>query len=438
MPSLDKSLINQGDTLIVGVSGGIDSVVLLHLLNAVKSPMNLSLVVAHMNYKMRPTSDDDQSFTEKLAESMAIPFESTEFNPSGTTGNFQNKARKARYRFFCELAEKHHADKICVAHHADDQAETVMIRLLRGSDLEGYAGMKNHTTMYGHTLIRPMLHIPKEAIVAFANEKKYAYRTDASNEGDDYLRNRIRHHILPFFKKENPSFLRQNRQFSELMHEASAFIQTQRDMFIKNHVEDNRFHRKPYNKLSDIVKRSVLQKMVRDLSDHRYDLSHEKTNQAIDMIEKDTPHLHFQIEDDIYMHKSYDDIWFDHTIDEPTDYQFEMDKPGTCDLPGPHSLILSENPVEERGKMYKLWYNDFDSVFPVTIRNRRDGDCVRYPFGTKKVKDVFIDRKVPMEKRNRLPVIMDKTGTILFIPGIYAKKTTGKNLMRFYYQERNR
>ncbi len=438
MLSLDKSLINKGDTLIVGVSGGIDSVVLLHLLNAIKSSMGLSIIIAHMNYGMRPKSDDDESFTKNLAESMAIPFESTHYTPLGTTGNFQNKARKARYHFFCELAEKHHADKICVAHHADDHAETVLIRLLRGSDFEGYAGMKKQTTMYGHTLIRPMLHISKEAIIAYAKEKKYAYRIDVSNEGDDYLRNRIRHHILPFFKKENPSFLHQTHQFSELMHEAYTFIQTQRDMFLKSHVEDKRFNRKQFNKLSDIVKRSVLQKMVRDLSDNTYDLSHVKTNQAIDMIEKDTPHLHFQIEDDIYMHKSYDDIWFDHTIDEPADYLFKMEKPGTCDLPGPHSLILSENQVEERGKTYKLWYNDFDSVFPVTIRNRRDGDRIRYPFGTKKVKDVFIDKKIPMKERNRLPVVLDKTGTILFIPGIYAKKTTGKKLMRFYYQERNR
>ena len=438
MLSLDKSLINQGDKLIVGVSGGIDSVVLLHLLNAIKAPMNLSLIVAHMNYKMRPTSDDDQSFTKKLAESMAIPFESTEFTPSKTTGNFQNKARKARYHFFCELAEKHQADKICVAHHADDQAETVMIRFLRGSDLEGYAGMKNHTSMYGHTLIRPMLHISKQAIITYANKNKYTYRIDASNEGDYYLRNRIRHHILPFFKKENPSFLHQTRQFTDLIHETSAFIRKKRDMFIKNHVENNHFKRKPYNTLSDIVKRFVLQKMVRDVSNQSYDLSHEKTNQAIDMIEKDTPHLHFQIEDEIYMHKSYDDIWFDHTIDNPSDYLFKMNNTGTCDLPGPHSLILSENPIEERGKIYKLWYNDFDSLFPVTIRNRREGDRIRYSFGTKKVKDVFIDKKIPMEKRNRLPVVLDKTGTILFIPGIYAKKTTGKKLIRFYYQERNR
>jgi tRNA(Ile)-lysidine synthase len=437
MLSLDKSLINHGDRLIVGVSGGVDSVVLLHLLNAIKSSMDLSLVVAHMNYGTRGESVDDERFTEGLARSMGLPFASRRFSADDPGDNFQQQAREARYHFFCELADRHDADAVCVAHQADDQAETILIRLMRGSDFEGHAGIRKMTKIFNHTVIRPMLDIPKEDILAYADEHDIAFRVDRSNRGDDYLRNRIRHHVLPFFKNENPSFLKQAGQFSDLLREAATALHAQRDAFMENHVDHNRFKRNIFMELPEIIQRFVLQKIVRSHTGDTYDLSHEKTSEAMSMIAGATPHLHFQIADDVYLHRSYDDIWVDDRIKKTASYRYVMEKPGECRLSDGQTVILSENRGEERGKSYELWYNDFDSVFPVTIRNRENGDRIEYPFGTKKIKDVFIDKKVPMDVRNRIPIVLDKTGRILWIPGIYAKRTQGNKSLRFTYQERN-
>lgn len=437
MLSLDKGLINHGDCLIVGVSGGVDSVVLLHLLKAVAPSMDLSLVVAHMNYGTRGESDDDERFTEDLARSMELPFASRRFSPDDPRDNFQHQAREARYHFFCELADRHGADAICIAHQADDQAETMLIRLVRGSDFEGHAGIRKKTEIFDHTIIRPLLDIPKKDILAYAEEHGITFRVDRSNKEDDYLRNRIRHHVLPFLKQENPAFLKQTRHFSGLLREATAALHKQRDAFMKKHVGNHRFDRSAFMGLPDIIQRFVLQKIVRSETGDTYDLSHEKTSEAMAMIAGDTPHLHFQIAEDVYLHRSYDDIWVDDRIKKAASYRYVMEKPGECRLPDGQTVILSENRGEERGKSFELWYNDFDSVFPVTIRNRENGDRIDYPFGTKKIKDVFIDEKVPMDVRNRIPIVLDKTGRILWIPGIYARRTQGNKSIRFTYQERN-
>lgn len=195
-----KRLINDGATLIIGLSGGPDSVCLVHLLSQMKNNKNLNLIVAHLDHEWRKTSKQDAQFCKDLAASYQLPFVCktiTDLNLSlKFNGSKEEIGRKARRYFFESLVKEYNADAITLAHHADDQMETFFIRMIRGASLAGLAGMKAKDGFY----IRPLLEIKKDEILAYLKENNLSYVIDESNTSDEYLRNRIRNQMIPAFQ----------------------------------------------------------------------------------------------------------------------------------------------------------------------------------------------------------------------------------------------
>jgi len=190
----EKQLCMQGEKILVAVSGGIDSVVLIDLF----SKTDFQISVAHCNFSLRDAeSDQDELFVRELANKYHIDFFTKKFNTkkySEKTGlSIQEAARNLRYEWFNELAEKHNFDHIAVAHHFDDQIETFFINLFRGSGVSGLKGMP----VKRGKIIRPILFTRRAEIEKYASENQLSFREDSSNSSDKYLRNRIRHNILP-------------------------------------------------------------------------------------------------------------------------------------------------------------------------------------------------------------------------------------------------
>lgn len=193
-------LLKKGATVVVGVSGGPDSMVLLHVLQTLKSAWQIKIVAAHLNHKTRRgESDRDQKFVERWAKRWGIPCVAEELNaPEDKSGaSWENFWREARWKFFTKVAQTHGAKTIALAHHMNDQAETVLVRILRGTGPGGLAAMRPGSSRSGLRIIRPLLSVSREEITEYARDHAVRYVEDSSNLLPTFLRNRVRHDLLP-------------------------------------------------------------------------------------------------------------------------------------------------------------------------------------------------------------------------------------------------
>lgn len=215
---INTNLIKNNQTILVALSGGPDSVCLLHQLHEIANKYNLKLIAAHLNHEWRgKDSDADEAFCKALCENLKIPFFSTRLSQlSGLpayNGSKENYARQARKLFLHKIAAQESANAIATAHHQDDHIETFFIRLIRGASLAGIAGIKAQQKLY----IRPLLTCTKSEILNYLHEHNLAYTLDASNNSDDFLRNRIRNHLIPTI---NQIDTRAQKNIIHFMHHA--------------------------------------------------------------------------------------------------------------------------------------------------------------------------------------------------------------------------
>lgn len=200
-------LIKKGEKVLVGVSGGADSVCLLYLLKSLSKEYNLKLAIAHLDHMLRKESPIDAEFVRQLGLKTGIPVIIGRIDVKNLSkkGSIEEIARDARLRFLFETAKKIKADKIALAHNLDDQAETVLMRLIRGSGLFGLSGILPLKIIHGNKIIRPLIEVPRKEIEKYLKIRKIKSRLDKSNLQDIYLRNRIRNKLLPKLRKEyNP------------------------------------------------------------------------------------------------------------------------------------------------------------------------------------------------------------------------------------------
>ena len=198
------NLINKGDRIVVGVSGGPDSTCLLYLLNGLKKEFRLRLHIAHLDHMLRKDSCKDRGFVKKIGERLEIPVTSARINVKELAkyGSLEEIARNARLGFLFKVARDVKAKKIALGHNFDDQAETVLMRIIRGAGLYGLSGILAKRNIAGFEIIRPLLEVKRKEIEAYLKSKKIKPRIDISNKHNLYFRNKIRNRLLPLLKEE--------------------------------------------------------------------------------------------------------------------------------------------------------------------------------------------------------------------------------------------
>jgi tRNA(Ile)-lysidine synthase len=220
-------LITSGDTIIIGLSGGPDSIFLLHVLASLQEELNLKLIAAHLDHGWRPDSGKDVQFCQEAASALGVEFIARKFSDLGLSlkfnGSLEELGRQARRHFFETVRQEYQAQAIALGHHLQDQQETFFIRLIRGTSLSGLVSMRPRHGAY----IRPLLSICKDDMLAYLHEHKIPYLNDPTNDADTFLRNRIRQQVLPALKACDARFERSFTATMERLHALEQHLEVE-------------------------------------------------------------------------------------------------------------------------------------------------------------------------------------------------------------------
>ncbi len=424
-------LLFPGAMVVAGVSGGPDSLALLHFLNREKDRLNLTVIAAHVDHMFRgEESYEDLLFVEKFCGKLSIPFEGKRINVPEYQKKYnlgvQEAARQCRFAFFNEVMDTYHADFLALAHHGDDQIETMLMRQVRGGYGMSLAGMQPRRKLERGEVIRPFLSVTKSEIQHYCSENGLHPRIDPTNEKDTYARNRFRHHVLPFLKEENPRVHERYQHLSEAWTEDNAYLEklarTELDsVLLQQKNNSTRISIKALSLLPLPLQRRVIHLILNYLyRSIPASLSSVHIEQLLNLLESEHPSGTLHFPESLFAVRSYDECYFTFRDEKREEYEYVLHVPEEVSLPDGSSISSFHTYDFPHGHQDEnVFVCEADSVkLPLLVRNRRNGDrmSVYGMKGTKKLKDIFIDQKIPIEKRNRWPVVTDSEGTILWLP----------------------
>ena len=390
-----QALTEPGDTVICALSGGADSVALLYGLCLLRDYLGIRLEAAHFNHCLRGAeSQRDEVFVRELCEKLDIPLTVSRAEIVPGQKGLEDAAREARYAFLRSLS-----GKIATAHTADDNAETVLMRLIRGTGLKGLGGIPP----VNGCVIRPMLTVTRQDVEEFLKEHDLPHVEDSSNAGDAFLRNRLRHSVLPLLQQENP-------KFSENLSAMALRLRLDED-WLSQQARD--FPLPAVSQLREMppaVRSRVLERFLRENGVREPEQTHIAQAEALVFSEKPSARTTFP--GGITITRCYDTL----EAGEPGQEIVPTVLGSVLDIPK-LGLRISCAPAEETLNTPQAF-----TVCPegeIIVRSRQTGDKIRLSGGEKTLKKLFIDRKIPANRRDQIPVLADSKG-ILGVYGIGA------------------
>lgn len=425
------ALCEPGDTLIVAFSGGADSVALLDLLSHLPG-FKLRLVVAHLNHQLRGAeSDGDEQFAREMAMRYACPFAHVRVDVAARAGeqgrSLEETGRETRYAFLREVAGNHAATALAVGHHKGDQAETLLMRLLRGAGGSGLSGMRPKST--DGMVVRPLLSLSRPEIEAYLQTRGLVWREDSSNTDVRFLRNRIRHELLPYLEGCAPDIVERLCQTAAVLaadedvlesHTSSLFAQAVNVNASGAEVAVEVLRREP-PALRKRLYRQALQTVKGDL--RRISYAHLA---AVDgLVLSARPNSELTLPSGIRAIRTYQSLRF--TLQQaeplPEGQEVHLDRPGLYRLPCGGTLQIERRADSSAADIVAgadlLVVPEGQLRFPLLVRYYRNGDRF-VPLGMvhrKKLKDLFVDRKFPQHARKRVPLLVDR-GEIVWVCGL--------------------
>ncbi len=381
--------------VVVGVSGGADSVGLAFLLKKLGYP----IVVAHVNHGLRGAeSDADEALVRQLAKQWRVHCVVKKINLGKLKpGNRENELRLIRYCFFEKVRKDHKAQFIAVAHHLDDQIETILMHMARGAGLRGIRGMNS---IQGH-IIRPLLGIPKQALVDLLNCEKIPFRTDDSNFDTHLRRNHFRHQIIPALKSEWPTLEADLLEFSNFAQAETEKKEKIAKIWINKNIAGNAFDRKDYLKLQDDIQSEILFELV-----GREDLYRKAVEEVKTLVRKGITGKQKKLGARIFK-VQYDQI----LLSRGGAPNFLPDKPE----PITKNTQWGEWNLRNRGAkgLYVRSWKPGDRLKPAGMK------------GSKKLQDLFVDLKIPKAERHQIPIITDSEKRILAVGNLRFARNAG-------------
>lgn len=425
-------LVEPNSTIVVGVSGGPDSLALLHFLWTNREREGWNIVAAHIDHMFRgEESAAELKFVESYCRQHQIPCEVTQINVTTYQKeqgiSSQVAARECRYAFFKEVSDKHKASILALAQHGDDQVETILMRLVRGALGKAISGILPKRTWHEGYVIRPLLPVSKAEILSYCKKFELEPKFDLSNTKDIYTRNRFRNVIIPFVKKENPNVHEMFQQFSERQIEDECFLEEltiERMNTVIKKKNDNQIELsiKALLELPIPLQRRGLHLILTYLY-HSVpsSLCFLHIEQIFHLIVSVRPSGTLHFPQGLIIKRSYDACMFTFEEDKVYKYSYCLMNKDKILFPNGQELWVEEHrqyPTTTSNSMFILdaTYNSS----PLTVRNREQGDRIQLKGmnGSRKIKDIFIDEKIPHHDRASWPIVANQEGQILWIPGL--------------------
>ncbi|GFZ34187.1 tRNA(Ile)-lysidine synthase [Clostridium zeae] len=456
----EHHMIKKGDKVLVALSGGPDSVCLLHVLYMMRHELGISLGAAHINHLLRgDDSFEDESYVEKMCDNLGIPCfikrVDVEIMAKDKSISSEMAGREARYGFFSEVIKEKGFNKVAIAHNANDQAETILMRVMRGTGIDGLVGIK---PVRDEIYIRPILCVTREEIEDYCESNNLNPRIDRTNLESIYSRNKVRLEMIPFIKNNfNKDIVESLNRLASLANIDSEYIdKSSEDMYFKFCKE--KVGTIIINKEAFYIHEALLTRLIRKsifyVSGATYNFEMKHIYDII-LLQKGKTGKNINLPNNIVAENSYGDIIISiRKFEEYKSIEFIVSK-----------QEIDEKKVENlrlNGLMYDvvlqvkqndtkidlnssdlIKYFDYDKIKQkIIIRNRKNGDKIK-PLGmtgTKKIKDIFIDNKVPNSLRDEIPLVCFDNNISwivgLKISDLFKVNKNTKNILQISFIER--
>lgn len=436
-------MIQPGDHLAAAVSGGIDSMVLLAFLHDQQERLGISVSAIHVDHMLRgEESYADLLFVQAYCREKGIPFWGRQADAAAEAARsrtgIQQAARHVRYELFQKGMQELGANKLATAHHADDQTETVLMQLARGS--HSYSGIPVIRPFAEGQMIRPFLSVMKEDIEGYAAEQAVLYRQDPSNDKETYTRNRFRKQALPFLKMENRKAPLHVQRFAQERQEDEVFLRSLAEEKVQNmsiwKQESVSLQIKPFLKVPLPLQRRAIHLILNYLYHGKTAFSFLHIQDILHLLQSAAPSGTLTLPAHLTVSKIADHCLFAYEIDQEPDDQPALLREGECvhrKGMGTFTLAAADDCSDE-ASCFRL---KEEAALPIWIRTRQQGDRMqlRGMNGSKKLSRLLIDEKIPLAYREHIPVVTDASGTILWIPGIRKSVHEGDGPLLLIYEK---
>lgn len=420
MEHILDDIIFDNNPVVVGVSSGPDSMCLLNLLEQKTN----KLVVCHINHNVRKESTTEEEYLKDYCQKHNLIFESMKITEYKET-NFENEARKKRYNFYEKILFKYHSTKLFLAHHGDDQIETILMKIVRGSNLEGYAGIKEISKVKNYQIIRPLLKVTKEDIINYNKSHNITYFIDSSNTNTDYTRNRYRQKILPLLKEEDKDVHKKFLKYSNTLLEYDNYIKTLVKKNITSIYKDNIIYIDELLKLDDFLIKNTLYYILNDIYSNESNIVTEKhISSIIQLINNNKPNLNINLPNNKIIVKEYNKLLIKENTSKKSNY-YKIELTNNLIIDNLEFNIIDNT---ENDSNYICRIDKSTIALPLYFRNRIDGDYIilKGSNNKKKIKEIMIENKLPISQRITYPILIDSNNNIIWIPGIKKSKFCSK------------
>lgn len=429
------NLLEKDSTILVGVSGGPDSVALLHFLYLLRDSWNLNLIVLTINHQLRAGAADDVAYVKSLCRRLDVPYIQTkidvkQYKREHRVGT-QLAARTLRYDFFKKQMKRYEADYLALGHHGDDQVETMFMSMTRSASTVALSGIPASRPFAGGFIIRPLLSVTKQEIEKYCDHYELNPVIDPSNEDPQYTRNYFRKYIIPLIKEQNNNIHLTVQQLSESLQRDETYLKEQAFDQMKqiiNYDSDNHqisFKQKDFLSIPNALQSRVYHLILNYLYDklpRRLTYTHEQSFFSLVFQEKSYDQINFP--EQLIIEKSYDTVslYFKHLVGKASETLTtkQLHVPGSVKLPDQRRIKAqyAEPEVFPNKLAHTVQLREQD--LPLIVRTRQPGDRMTWEGlkGSKKIKDIFIDAKIPRDERDDWPIITTQQGEILWLVGL--------------------